>query len=162
MSKWDIPCFLLPSLTSQLVEALKRHPTDLGSTTGANGTTTHSHVDFLNLIIDYCSSMIRPVLKQAGPSENILSRLFMNCPIHISLNHVCNNAVDKMGDTMVRFKFRSVCGTSQFTGSSGPVPYTLHVFNGVKLVFRLSLSLPRKIVKITFMHCKAVVMIKVG
>ena len=53
-------------------------------------------------------------------------------------------------------------GTSQFTGSYGPVPYTLHVFNGVKLVFRLSLSLPRKIVMITFMHCKAVVRIKVG
>ena len=52
--------------------------------------------------------------------------------------------------------------TSQFTGSSGPVSYTLHEFNGVKLVFRLSLSLPRKIVMITFMHCKAVVRIKVG
>ena len=49
-----------------------------------------------------------------------------------------------------------------FAGSSDPVPYTLHVFNGVKLVFRLSLSLPRKILMITFMHCKAVVMIKVG
>ena len=58
--------------------------------------------------------------------------------------------------------YRSVCGTSQFTGSFGPVPYTLHVFNGVKLVFRLSLSLPRKIVIITFMHCKAAVRIKVG
>ena len=58
--------------------------------------------------------------------------------------------------------YRSVCGTPQFTGSSGPVPYTLHVFNGVKLVFRLSLSLPRKIVMISFMHCKAVVRIKVG
>ena len=55
-----------------------------------------------------------------------------------------------------------VCGTSQFPGSTGPVPYTLHVFNGVKLVFRLSLSLPRKIVMITFMHCKAVVRINVG
>ena len=43
----------------------------------------------------------------------------------------------------------------------GPVPYTLHVF-GVKFVFRLSLSLPRKIVIITFMHCKAAVRIKVG
>ncbi len=48
--------------------------------------------------------MIRPVLKQAGPSENILSRLFMNCPINISQNHVCN-AVDRKGDTKVRFKF---------------------------------------------------------
>ena len=60
------------------------------------------------------------------------------------------------------FYFRSVRGTSQFARSSGPVPYTLHVFNGVKLVFRLLLSLPRKIVMITFMHCKAVVRIKVG
>ena len=60
------------------------------------------------------------------------------------------------------FIFRSVCGTPQFAGSSGPVPYTFHVFNGVKLVFRLSLSLPRKIVMITFMHCKAVVRIKLG
>ena len=50
--------------------------------------------------------MIRPVLKQAGPSENILSRLFMNSTIHISLNHVCN-AVDRMGDTMVRFTFET-------------------------------------------------------
>ena len=57
---------------------------------------------------------------------------------------------------------RSGCGTSQFAGSSGPVPYTLRVFNGVKLVFRLSLILRRKIVMITFMHCKAVVRIKVG
>ena len=57
---------------------------------------------------------------------------------------------------------RSVCGTSQFAGSSGPVPYTLYVFNGVKLVFRLSLSLPRNIVMITSMHCKAVVRIEVG
>ena len=54
------------------------------------------------------------------------------------------------------------CGTSQFAGSSGPVPYALHVFNGVKWIFRLSLSLPRKIVMIAFMHCKAVVRIKVG
>ena len=38
----------------------------------------------------------------------------------------------------------------------------IHVFNGVKLVFRLSLSLPRKIVMITFVHCKGVVRIKVG
>ena len=30
------------------------------------------------------------------------------------------------------------------------------------MVFRLSLSLPRKIVMITFMHCKVVVMINVG
>ena len=51
---------------------------------------------------------------------------------------------------------------TKFAGNSGPVPYTLHVFNGVKLVFRLSLSLPREIVLITFMHCKAVVRIKVG
>ena len=58
--------------------------------------------------------------------------------------------------------YRSVCGTSQFAGSTGPVPYTLHVFNGVKLVFRLSLSLPRKIIMITFMHCKVVVRINVG
>ena len=28
----------------------------------------------------YCSSMIRPVLNQAGPSENILSRLFVTPP----------------------------------------------------------------------------------
>ncbi len=46
--------------------------------------------------------------------------------------------------------------------SSSEVPYTLHVFNGVKWVFRLSLSLPRKIVMIVFMHCMAVVRIKVG
>ena len=44
------------------------------------------------------------VLKQAVPSEKILSHLFVNSAIHISLNHVCN-AVDRMGDTMVRFKF---------------------------------------------------------
>ena len=48
--------------------------------------------------------MIRPVLKEAGPSDNILSRLFMNSSIHISLNHVCN-AVDRTVDTTVRFKF---------------------------------------------------------
>ena len=38
---------------------------------------------------------------------------------------------------------------------SSPFPYTLCVFNGAKWVFRLSDSLPRKIVK------KAAVMIKV-
>ena len=48
---------------------------------------------------------------------------------------------------------QSVCDTSQFAGSSGPLPYTLRVFNGGKWVFRLSLSLPRKIVLIAFMHC---------
>ncbi len=57
---------------------------------------------------------------------------------------------------MWSFIKRSDCGTSQFTGSSGPVRYTLHVFYGVKLVFHLSLSLPRKIIMITFMHCKVV------
>ena len=41
--------------------------------------------------------------------------------------------------------------TSQFTRSSGPVPYTLRVFNKVKWVFRLSVSLPRIIVIIAFM-----------
>ena len=35
----------------QCVRALKRHPTDYGSATGANGRT-NSHVDFLTLIID--------------------------------------------------------------------------------------------------------------
>ena len=40
--------------------------------------------------------------------------------------------------------------------------FAFNVFNGVKLVFRLSLSLPRKIVIITFMNCKAAVRIKVG
>ena len=60
-------------------------------------------------------------------------------------------------------KIRSVCGTSQFAGSSGPVPYTSRVFNRVKWVFRLSLSLPQKIVMIAaFMHCKVVVRIKVA
>ena len=70
----------------------------------------------------------------------------------------------KYGDSSIVFIFEVYvpCGTSQFAGSSGPVPYTLRVFNGVKGVFRLSLSLPRKIVTIAFMHCKAVVRIKVG
>ena len=48
----------------------------------------------------------------------------------------------------------------QFPGSSGPVPYTLRVFNGVKWVFCLSDSLPRKIVD-CFYARKAAVMIKV-
>ena len=51
---------------------------------------------------------------------------------------------------------------SQFAGSSGPVPYTLRVINGVKWVFRQSLSLPWKFFMIAFMHCKAVVRINVG
>ena len=36
-----------------------------------------------------------------------------------------------------KYENRSVCGISQFAGSSGPVPYTLRVFNGVKWVIRL-------------------------
>ena len=58
------------------------------------------------------------------------------------------------------FKLRIAYVTSQFAGSSGPVPYTLRVFNGAKWVFRLSDRLPGKIVMIVFMrvtNCKAAV-----
>ena len=48
-----------------------------------------------------------PVLKQAdpgpSPSENILSHLFMNRAINISLDASCH-VVDIMGDRRVRFK----------------------------------------------------------
>ena len=75
---------------------------------------------------------------------------------------ICLYRLIEMSTTQNSSKKRSVCGTSQFAGSSGPVPYTLRVINGVKWVFRQSLSLPQKIFMIAFMHCKAVVRINVG
>ena len=51
-----------------------------------------------------CSWVIDPVLKQACPSEKILSHLFMNRAINISLNASFYHAVDRMGDMRIRFK----------------------------------------------------------
>ena len=63
--------------------------------------------------------MIHPVLKRACPSEKIPSHVFMNRAINMSPN-VCH-AVDKMGDTRVRFKcaMGTVCCTG---GARTPIP----------------------------------------
>ena len=56
-----------------------------------------------------CSSLIRPVLKQACPSENIRSQLFMNRAINMSLNASFCHDVEIMGDLRVRFKCATAC-----------------------------------------------------
>ncbi len=56
---------------------------------------------------------------------------------------------------------KSIYVASQFAGGSGLFPDTRHVFNGAKWVFRLSDSLPRKIVMIIVYACMAAVLIKV-
>ena len=58
----------------------------------------------------------RAVLKQACPSERILSHLFMNRAVNISLNTSFCHAVDRMGDMRVRFK----CAT-EFRLCTAPV-----------------------------------------
>ena len=46
---------------------------------------TVAHFWFRILTFDICSSEIRPVIKQACPSENIILHLFMSRSINISL-----------------------------------------------------------------------------
>ena len=66
-----------------------------------------------------CSSVIRPVLKQACPSERILSHMFMNRAINISLNASCLHIVDIMGDRRVRFKCATAVGLDPMCGTCG-------------------------------------------
>ena len=53
---------------------------------------------------------------------------------------------------------------SQFAGSSGPFPYSLHVFSRSKCVFPQLVSLPSKtiVMHISIYLCKAAVRIDVG
>ena len=56
-----------------------------------------------------CSSLIRPVLKQACPSERILSHLCMNRAINISLNTSFLSLCRQNGDTRVRATAGRLC-----------------------------------------------------